>query len=61
MGAPPSRTNPEGQAWGYPVLDPALYRGPEGRPGRALAFFIARLDKVFPIHTDLAARLQADG
>lgn len=23
MGAPPSRTNPEGQAWGYPVLDPA--------------------------------------
>ncbi len=23
MGAPPSRTNPEGQPWGYPVLDPA--------------------------------------
>jgi 4-alpha-glucanotransferase len=22
MGAPPSRTDPEGQAWGYPVLDP---------------------------------------
>ncbi len=22
MGAPPSRTNPEGQPWGYPVLDP---------------------------------------
>lgn len=22
LGAPPSRTNPEGQAWGYPVLDP---------------------------------------
>jgi hypothetical protein len=47
MGAPPSRTNPEGQAWGYPVLDPALFRGRDGRPGRALAFLIARLDKVF--------------
>lgn len=23
MGAPPSRTNPDGQPWGYPVLDPA--------------------------------------
>jgi len=27
MGAPPSRTNPEGQPWGYPVLDPAQYAG----------------------------------
>jgi 4-alpha-glucanotransferase len=25
MGAPPSRTNPEGQPWGYPILDPRLY------------------------------------
>jgi len=25
MGAPPSRTNPDGQGWGYPVLDPDLY------------------------------------
>ncbi|MGQ0505436.1 MAG: 4-alpha-glucanotransferase [Myxococcaceae bacterium] len=25
MGAPPSRTNPDGQPWSYPVLDPALY------------------------------------
>ena len=24
MGAPPSRTNPAGQAWGFPVLDPEL-------------------------------------
>jgi 4-alpha-glucanotransferase len=23
LGAPPSRTNPEGQPWGYPVFDPA--------------------------------------
>jgi 4-alpha-glucanotransferase len=27
MGAPPSRTNPEGQPWGYPVLDPDQYGG----------------------------------
>lgn len=26
MGAPPSRTNPDGQAWGYPVLDPSRPR-----------------------------------
>jgi 4-alpha-glucanotransferase len=25
LGAPPSRTNPEGQPWGYPVLDPEGY------------------------------------
>jgi 4-alpha-glucanotransferase len=40
MGAPPSRTNPEGQPWGYPVLDP-------GQPDAALRFFRARLDKAF--------------
>lgn len=27
MGAPPSRTNPDGQPWGYPVLDPGQYAG----------------------------------
>jgi 4-alpha-glucanotransferase len=51
MGAPPSRTNPDGQPWGYPVLDPRLYRRAdvEGGPigdGPALAFFRARLDKM---------------
>jgi 4-alpha-glucanotransferase len=46
MGAPPSRTNPEGQPWGYPVLDPGAYRGAEGE-GPALRFFRARLDKAF--------------
>ncbi len=25
MGAPPSRTNPDGQPWGFPVLDPRQY------------------------------------
>lgn len=43
MGAPPSRTNPEGQPWGYAVLDPEqLERG-----GPALALFAARVDKAF--------------
>lgn len=41
MGAPPSRTNPEGQPWGYPVLDPGQYAGPvqaflRGRVGKML-------------------------
>lgn len=38
MGAPPSRTNPEGQPWGYGVVDPAL--GDDG-------FFAARVTKAF--------------
>jgi 4-alpha-glucanotransferase len=40
MGAPPSRTNPEGQPWNYPVFDPA-------RPEAARDFAVARLDKAF--------------
>jgi 4-alpha-glucanotransferase len=40
MGAPPSRTNPEGQPWGYPVLDPAQYDGAAG------ALLQARADKL---------------
>jgi 4-alpha-glucanotransferase len=38
MGAPPSRTNPEGQPWGYGVLDP---NAPEA------AFFDLRIAKAF--------------
>ncbi|MGE0401678.1 MAG: 4-alpha-glucanotransferase [Kofleriaceae bacterium] len=41
MGAPPSRTNPEGQPWGYPVLDPAQYGG------AARDLVIARAEKMF--------------
>ena len=47
MGAPPSRTNPEGQAWNYAVLDPRRYRGPDGGDGAALRFFRARARKAF--------------
>jgi len=55
MGAPPSRTNPEGQPWNYPVLDPALYHAPPDpadayapvpRPGPVLWFMAARVDKM---------------
>ena len=45
MGAPPSRTNPEGQPWGYRVLDPDLY-GTEAAPGPAVAFLRARVAKL---------------
>src|SRR3954469_167901 len=45
MGAPPSRTNPEGQVWGYGVLDPRLY-GARDAPGPALAFLRARAEKL---------------
>lgn len=50
MGAPPSRTTPEGQAWGYPVFDPRRYVEPAGvgtRPGPVLRFLEARLDRLF--------------
>ncbi|MCL2723180.1 MAG: 4-alpha-glucanotransferase [Polyangiaceae bacterium] len=40
MGAPPSRTNPQGQPWGYPVLDPARH------DGTTLAFMRARIEKL---------------
>ncbi len=46
MGAPPSRTNQEGQPWGYRVLDPAQYGALE-RPGPALDFVRRRLDRLF--------------
>ncbi|MBP7865193.1 MAG: 4-alpha-glucanotransferase [Acidobacteria bacterium] len=46
MGAPPSRTNPEGQPWNFPVLDPRKYRV-GGRPGPALELMRARMDKTF--------------
>jgi 4-alpha-glucanotransferase len=46
MGAPPSRTNPAGQAWGYPVLDPGLYKTREGAPGPVLELMVARVDRM---------------
>lgn len=46
MGAPPSRTNPEGQPWHYPVLDPDRIGDPE-RPGPALRLVVRRIDKTF--------------
>lgn len=49
MGAPPSRTNPEGQPWSYPVLDPEQLAG----DGAALALFVARIDKAFAEYDSL--------
>src|SRR5207247_179735 len=49
MGAPPSRTTPAGQPWGYPVFDPRRYvESVDGRaqPGPVLRFLAARLDRV---------------
>ena len=53
MGAPPSRTNPAGQPWGYPVLDPRLFgseraQGAVGASTRGPAWGLlrARLDKL---------------
>ncbi|MCL2776460.1 MAG: 4-alpha-glucanotransferase [Polyangiaceae bacterium] len=40
MGAPPSRTNPQGQPWGYPVFDPSR------TDGAPLSFMRARVDKL---------------
>jgi 4-alpha-glucanotransferase len=45
MGAPPSRTNPAGQPWGYGVLDPEQF-GTAENPGPALAFVRARISRV---------------
>ncbi|HSD90243.1 MAG TPA: 4-alpha-glucanotransferase [Kofleriaceae bacterium] len=47
MGAPPSRTNPDGQPWGYPVLDPAQYGG------AARDLVLARADKAFTEYDSL--------
>ncbi len=47
MGAPPSRTNPEGQPWGYPVLDP------DQLDGRARALVLARAHKAFAEYDSL--------
>jgi 4-alpha-glucanotransferase len=52
MGAPPSRTNPEGQPWNYPVLDPTRFFELQEdldlnrRPGPVLRFMDARMDKM---------------
>ena len=47
MGAPPSRTNPEGQPWNYSLLDPDQYfAGPSNQLGPALRFLQQRLAKM---------------
>jgi 4-alpha-glucanotransferase len=57
MGAPPSRTNPDGQAWGFAVLDPAqVFRAAvphaadasaagQRAPGPVLELLLSRIDR----------------
>ncbi|MHA7837165.1 MAG: 4-alpha-glucanotransferase [bacterium] len=52
LGAPPSRTNPAGQPWGYPVFDPDEYRD-GGTSGTVLRFLRRRLDLVFDAYDGL--------
>ncbi len=47
LGAPPSRTNPDGQPWGCPVLDPELYFERDGNVGPALRLLTLRARKAF--------------
>jgi len=46
MGAPPSRTNIEGQPWSYQVLDPSQYLDVAGNPGAVLRFINERMGKM---------------
>ena len=46
LGAPPSRTNPEGQPWNYPLLDPAQYLDAAGNPGPALRYLVRRVERM---------------
>lgn len=46
MGAPPSRTNIEGQPWSYQVLDPAQFLNGDGSPGPVLGLIVERLGKM---------------
>lgn len=45
MGAPPSRTNPEGQPWGYFALDPKRF-GTREQPGPVLDFVRLRISRI---------------
>ncbi len=47
VGAPPSRTNPDGQPWGYPTLDPDRFFTAEGHYGPALKLLDRRAEKLF--------------
>jgi 4-alpha-glucanotransferase len=50
LGAPPSRTNPAGQPWGYPLLDPDQRGDPDSPARRAFAL---QLKLAFATHDGL--------
>jgi 4-alpha-glucanotransferase len=43
LGAPPSRTNPHGQPWGYPLLDPDQLERPDSPARRLFELRICKL------------------
>lgn len=49
LGAPPSRTNPDGQPWGYPVFHPDLHADPDDprAPGPVTRLVRTRMDRMF--------------
>ena len=53
LGAPPSRTNPEGQPWNYPLLDPGQYLDAAGNPGPALRFLVRRVERMLGAYDGL--------
>jgi 4-alpha-glucanotransferase len=53
LGAPPSRTNPAGQPWGYFVFDPAVYHR-RGTAGSSVVEFLRlRVGKLFDAYDGL--------
>lgn len=50
LGAPPSRTNPDGQAWGYPLLDPDQLDSDRSFARRTLAL---RVSEILATHDGL--------
>lgn len=50
LGAPPSRTNPDGQPWGYPLLHPEQLADPESA---ARSLFARRVRKLLSEHDGL--------
>jgi 4-alpha-glucanotransferase len=47
MGAPPSRTSPDGQPWNYPVINPLKYTKKISGLGPGLQLLAERLQKMF--------------
>lgn len=47
LGAPPSRTHPDGQPWGYPILHPEKFTNKNNTLGSSGQFFLKRIEQLF--------------